>query len=350
MRLCYRGIVMFVDKITVKIKGGDGGNGCASFRREKFVPKGGPNGGDGGKGGDVIFEAVTGEQSLVNLYYKRHYTAGRGEHGQGSDKHGKSGKHVTLKVPIGTVIKNIENDKQIVCDLDKPGKTFVAAHGGLGGRGNKHFVSSINRTPRQCEEGREGEEKHYELELKTIADIGLVGYPNAGKSTLLGALSAARPKAAPYPFTTLHPSVGIVDFPDFFRISIADIPGLIEGAHENIGLGHKFLKHIERTKTLLYVIDMAGYDGRKPFEDYLSLKKELELYQEGLSKRPGIIAANKMDIPESEENLKEFMEKLDDNIQLIKISATDSLNLDNLLELLRKNVEDYYKTQELISD
>ena len=340
---------MFVDKVKLKIKGGNGGNGCASFRREKFVPKGGPNGGDGGKGGDVILKAVTGEQSLVSLYYKRHYTAGRGEHGQGSDKHGKTGKNVTLNVPVGTVVKDIESN-EIICDLNKAEKTFVLAHGGLGGRGNKHFVSSVNRVPRICEEGREGEERHVELELKTIADIGLVGYPNAGKSTLLGALSAARPKAAAYPFTTLHPSVGIIEFEDFFRISIADIPGLIEGAHENVGLGHKFLKHIERTKTLLYVIDMAGYDGRNPYEDYLSLKEELELYQEGLSKRPSIIAANKMDLSESVDNLNEFKEKISDDIKIIKISASEEDNLEKLVALLRKTVEDYYEIEARTSD
>ena len=337
---------MFVDKITIKVKGGDGGDGCSSFRREKYVPKGGPNGGDGGKGGDVIIMSVTGEQSLVSLYYQRHYSAERGEHGKGSDRHGKTGKDLILNVPVGTVIKDLDNNKEVIFDLDKPNMSFVVARGGLGGRGNKHFASSLNRAPRQREDGREGEEKNLELELKTIADIGLVGYPNAGKSTLLGSLSEAKPKAAPYPFTTLHPSVGIVDFPDFFRISIADIPGLIEGAHENIGLGHKFLKHIERTKTLLYVIDMAGFDGRNPFEDYLSLKSELNLYQEGMTERPSIIAANKMDLPESIENLKEFKKNLQDDIEIIEISASSSLNLEYLLERLRKNVEDYIKAME----
>ena len=330
---------MFVDRITVKIKGGDGGNGCASFRREKFVPRGGPNGGDGGNGGDVIFTAASGEQSLVNLYYKRHYAGERGQHGRGSDQHGRGGKNVELIVPIGTVIKNIENDNEIICDLDKAGKKFLAAKGGYGGRGNMHFASSTNRAPRLCEEGRPGEEFQLELELKTIADVGLVGYPNAGKSTLLGALSAAKPKSAPYPFTTLHPTVGLIEFPDFYRMTIADIPGLIEGAHENIGLGHKFLRHIERTKTLLYVIDMAGYDGRDPYDDFISLQGELEHYQEGLSKRPSMIAANKMDLPESEENLTEFQKKIDKDHDIIKISATDLLNLDNLLERLRVKVE-----------
>ena len=331
---------MFVDKITVKIKGGDGGNGCASFRREKFIPNGGPNGGDGGKGGNVIFTATTSEQSLVNLYYKRHYAGERGQHGKGSDQHGRAGKRVELLVPVGTVIRDLDNDNETICDLDEPGKSFTAATGGLGGRGNLHFASSINRVPRQCEEGRPGEERRLELELKSIADIGLVGYPNAGKSTLLGALSAAKPKSASYPFTTLHPTVGIIDFPDFFRISIADIPGLIEGAHENIGLGHKFLRHIERTKILLYVIDMAGYDGRDPYEDFVSLQQELELYQEGLSKRTSIVAANKMDLPESKENLIEFKKNIDSNIKILEISATDSINLDILLKKLRIYVED----------
>jgi GTPase len=332
---------MFVDRITVKIKGGDGGNGCSSFRREKFVPRGGPNGGDGGRGGNVTFIAASGEQSLVNLYYKRHYAGERGQHGRGSDQHGRAGKDVELVVPVGTIIKDLDNDNEIVCDLDKPGKIFTAAKGGNGGFGNIHFASSINRAPTRCNEGDPGEERQLELELRTIADIGLVGYPNAGKSTLLGSLSAAKPKSAAYPFTTLHPTVGVIEFPDFFRISIADIPGLIDGAHENIGLGHKFLRHIERTKTLLYVIDMAGYDGRDPYEDFISLQKELELYQEGLSNRPSMVAANKMDLPESEENLLKFQEKISKDVDIIKISATDSINLDDLVERLRANVEEH---------
>ena len=243
-----------------------------------------------------------------------------------------------MYVPVGTIIKDIQDDLKVLCDLDKPGMRFVAARGGNGGRGNIHFASSTNRVPREWEPGTPGEIKNLELELKTIADIGLVGYPNAGKSTLLSALSAAKPKVAPYPFTTLRPIVGTIEFPDFYRISIADIPGLIEGAHENVGLGHDFLRHIERTKVLAYVLDMAGYDGRDPYDDFIALKEELELYLKGLSLRPSIVLANKMDIPEAEEFLKEFKEKVYD-VQIIPISAANSENLEEVLSLFRTKVE-----------
>ena len=329
---------MFVDKIRISVKGGDGGNGCCSFRREKFVPHGGPNGGDGGDGGSVVIIAETNERSLLDYVYQRHYEAKRGEHGRGSDQYGKCGADVILKVPVGTVIKDLDDNSRVILDLDEPGKRYVIAQGGKGGRGNMHFVSSINRAPRRCDPGTEGELKHLELELKTIADIGLVGFPNAGKSTLLSAVSAAKPKIAPYPFTTLHPMVGIVEFDDFTRISIADIPGLVDGAHDNIGLGHSFLKHIERTKILLFVIDMSGLDGRDPLESYKVLKKELELYMKGLSSRPAIIAANKMDIPESQANLDIFKEEIYD-VPIAPISAKDRINLDELLHSLKLKLE-----------
>ena len=335
---------MFIDKVKVNLKGGDGGNGCASFRREKFIPKGGPDGGDGGHGGDVVLVADTGQQSLVDFYYRRHYRAKNGENGRGRDQYGKGGKDIELHVPIGTIVKDIDDNLRILIDLDKHGKRFVIAKGGNGGRGNIHFACSTNRVPRECEPGTPGEIKNIELELKTIAEIGLVGYPNAGKSTLLGALSAAKPKVAAYPFTTLRPIVGTVEFPDYYKISIADIPGLIDGAHDNVGLGHHFLRHIERTKILVYVLDMAGYDGRNPHDDFISLKKELDLYLEGLASRPSIIAANKMDLPEAEKYLKEFKEKVYD-IQIIPISAVNHDNLDELLQLLRKKVEKIKDTE-----
>ena len=329
---------MFVDKVKINVKGGSGGNGCASFRREKFIPKGGPSGGDGGNGGDVVLIADTGQQSLVDFYYKRHYQGKNGENGRSRDQYGRNGKDVELRVPVGTMIKDVNDDLRVLSDLDKPGARFVVAKGGVGGRGNIHFASSTNRVPREWEPGTPGEERSLELELKTIADIGLVGYPNAGKSTLLGALSAAQPKVAPYPFTTLRPVVGTVEYPDYYRISIADIPGLIDGAHDNIGLGHDFLRHIERTRILVYVLDMAGFDGRNPYEDYISLKKELDLYLDGLSSRSSVVVANKMDLPEAKKYLNEFKKKVYD-VQIIPISASNSENLEEVLDVLRMKVK-----------
>ncbi len=312
---------MFVDKATITVKGGDGGNGCCSFRREKFVPRGGPDGGDGGGGGHVIMEATTGQQSLVDLIYNRHYAAPRGPGGKGKNLHGRKADDIVLKVPVGTVVKDAVTG-ELVVDLATDGERFIVAHGGRGGRGNARFLSNFNRAPREHEPGEPGEERELFLELKTIADVGLVGYPNAGKSTLLRALSAARPKVAPYPFTTLHPMVGVVEFEDYGRLTIADIPGLIDGAHANVGLGHAFLKHIERTHVLAYVLDMAGVDGRAPWDDFRHLQNELELYMKGLSGRPSLILANKMDLPESAENLERLRAELCDvPLEILPIAA-----------------------------
>lgn len=296
---------MFADKAKITVIAGDGGNGCISFRREKFIPKGGPDGGDGGNGGNVVLITANGEQNLNDLIYNPRYRAENGIHGKGKDLHGRRGKDIKVRVPVGTVVRDIETG-EIIADLDEPNMTAIVARGGQGGRGNSRFASSTNRVPRESEPGTPGETRILDLELKTIADFGLVGYPNAGKSTFLRAISQARPKVAPYPFTTLRPVVGISDCDDFRRFSVADIPGLIEGASDNIGLGHEFLRHIERTRVLIYVLDMAGVDGRDPLSDFKSLRKELEAYQKGLSKRPGIVIANKMDLPEAEENLKRF--------------------------------------------
>ena len=313
---------MFVDKVTIRVKAGDGGNGCCSFRREKFVPKGGPDGGDGGDGGSVYLEASTGEQSLVSLVYQTRYRAQNGPGGRGAGMHGRNADDVTVKVPVGTVV--VDNaTREVIGDLDVPGARLLAAKGGRGGRGNARFATSTNRVPRYAEPGTPGEERELFLELKTIADGGLVGYPNAGKSTLLGALSSARPKVAPYPFTTLHPVVGVVefDYPDFSRLTLADIPGLIDGAHDNVGLGHSFLKHIERTKVLIYVLDMAGTDGRDPVEDFRHLRNELELYMSGLTARPSLIAANKMDAPEAAENLRRLESEVSGKYRIIPVTA-----------------------------
>jgi GTP-binding protein len=328
---------MFVDSATIRIKGGDGGNGCSSFRREKYVAKGGPNGGDGGPGGDVVFVADAGEQNLVDLVYNRHFAAKQGDHGSGNDQHGRRGEDIRIRVPIGTIVRD-KASGDILGDLDVAGAEVIAAKGGEGGKGNARFSSSRNRAPRERELGWPGEERELFLELKTIADIGLVGYPNAGKSTLLRGLTDARPKVASYPFTTLNPIVGIAEFPDYFRLTIADIPGLIDGAHDNVGLGHGFLKHIERTRLLLYVLDTAGVDGRTPWEDFHSLRRELELYQPELAARRGVIAANKLDLPEAVDNLVRLRDELP-GWEIIPISAMELDHTDELLERLRVLVE-----------
>lgn len=326
---------MFVDKAKIHVKAGDGGNGCCSFRREKFVPRGGPDGGDGGSGGDIIIKTDFGEQSLVQYRFNQHYAAKHGVHGKGKNLHGRKSPDVILRVPVGTVI--LDMDGNILADMDDIESEFTVAVGGRGGRGNPRFASSANRVPMECESGLPGEELDIELELKTIADVGLVGFPNAGKSTLLRAVSDAHPKVAPYPFTTLHPVVGVVKFDDFERLTIADIPGLIDGAHDNVGLGHSFLKHIERTKMLVFVLDMAGTDGRAPWDDYNSLKEELELYMKGLSERRSIIVANKMDIDLSKENLELFKHEFP-NEKIIAMSAVLEENTEEFLQTLKKMI------------
>lgn len=334
---------MFVDKATITVKAGDGGNGCCSFHREKFVPRGGPDGGDGGNGGNVILEATNSEQSLQSMLYNRHYQAQNGSRGKGSNLHGRKGEDITLKVPVGTIVTD-GSSKELIADMDEAGEKVVVACGGRGGRGNPRFVTPTNRAPREWERGTPGEEREINLELKTVADVGLVGYPNAGKSTLLRAVSAARPKVASYPFTTLHPVVGVIEYPDYTRIAMADIPGLIEGAHDNVGLGHAFLRHIERTVVLACVLDMGGVDGRTPWEDLAHLRTELELYRKGLSKRATIIVANKMDLPEAEENLAllraEFSHEF---FEIIPVSAATG-KLGCFKTAIRKAVESRRKS------
>ncbi len=302
---------MFVDKVKAYAKAGNGGNGCCSFRREMFVPKGGPDGGNGGPGGNVIFVATSKEQSLVALKYQPIVKAKPGVSGMGVNRHGARGEDVYVKVPVGTVIRDIDRDYEVLADLSEEGQEFIACRGGKGGFGNKHFQSNQNKLPRFALVGEEGEERNLELELKTLADVGLIGFPNAGKSTLVTAITKAHPKVAPYPFTTLHPVVGIIEYDDFSRITVADIPGLIEGAHDNVGLGHDFLRHIERTKVLVYVLDMACTDDRHPLDDYHALQQELELYREGVSKTESIIVANKMDEDRSLETIKELRDAVD---------------------------------------
>lgn len=298
---------MYIDKATITIESGRGGNGAISFRREKFVPKGGPDGGDGGKGGDVILRATTSELTLIALKFQPNWKAQNGENGAYRQRTGAHGEDVVISVPVGTLVFDTETN-ELIADLDTEGKTFVAAKGGRGGRGNMHYATPTRQAPRIATPGTPGERKVLDLELKTVADVGLVGYPNAGKSTLLRALSNARPKVAAYPFTTLHPHVGVVELDNFKTFTIADIPGLIDGASDNVGLGHDFLRHIERCRLICFVLDMGGVDGRDPLDDLASLRDELEKYDPDLAKRPYIIVANKMDLEKAEENWPRLQE------------------------------------------
>jgi len=316
---------MFYDEVKVYLKAGDGGDGIVSFRREKYIPKGGPNGGDGGKGGDIILFGDRNTGDLRNYHFKPQWKAKNGEAGMGRDKHGKNGASLTLKVPLGTVIIDIESGKPIKEILDHE-ETFTLLDGGRGGLGNVHFKSSINRVPRQCTPGKPGEDGDFKLVLKTIADIGLIGFPNAGKSSLTRHFTNARPRVAPYPFTTLNPSVGIIDYEDkYSTIMLADIPGLIEGASENKGLGHRFLRHIERCKKFLIILDMAGVDQRDPIDDYKKLLAELEKYDPTFLERPRLIAANKMDLPNAEENLKRLKKTTKDPILPLSCETAEGL-------------------------
>jgi GTP-binding protein len=281
----------FVDEVKFFVKAGDGGNGCVSFLREKFVPKGGPNGGDGGRGGSVYLEADSGKHSLIDFRYRSHFKAKRGGNGMGSDCHGRGGKDTIVLVPVGSLVKDAETD-EVLADLTEPGQRFLAAQGGGGGLGNTRFASSTNRAPRKATPGKPGEERWLRLELKLLADVGLIGLPNAGKSTLLSKLSAANPKVAPYPFTTLEPQLGVLHFKIAEPCIIADIPGLIEGASEGAGLGHRFLRHIERTSILLHVIDASS---ENPLADYQVLATELAAYKEELADRRRLVILNKID-------------------------------------------------------
>lgn len=320
---------MFIDHAKINVKAGDGGNGIVAFRREKYVPMGGPAGGDGGKGGDIIFEADEGLRTLMDFRYQKHFKAGRGAHGQGKNMHGANGEDLIIKVPVGTVIKDDDTD-QVIADLVTPGQRVVVAKGGRGGRGNARFATSRNKAPSISENGEPGEEKWIRLELKLLADVGLVGFPNAGKSTLISRISAARPKIADYPFTTLVPNLGVVRTKSKDTFVVADIPGLIENAHQGAGLGHNFLRHVERTKVLVFVLDTAQTEGRDVLEDYNILRRELEFYNESLSRRPFLIAANKMDIPEARENLQKLKDEFGDKVY--EISAVTGAGVDVLVE------------------
>ncbi|MGC9450952.1 MAG: GTPase ObgE [Oceanipulchritudo sp.] len=298
---------MFVDEVEVKLRAGDGGNGCVSFRREKFVPKGGPDGGDGGDGGSVILRADENTADLRAYHFKPHWGAQDGQHGKGQARKGRRGGDCLMKVPPGTVVVDPQSG-EILMELLEPGEEKVLLQGGSGGWGNLRFKSSVNQAPRQFKEGTPGQRGSFRLILKAIADIGLVGYPNAGKSTLISALTKATPRTADYPFTTLHPVIGVLEsgHEDGFRVLLADIPGLIEGAYANKGLGHKFLRHIERCKGLVILVDLSGLEDRKPWEDYQNLLKELDQYGQGLAGKPRLVVVNKIDETAAANNLEPF--------------------------------------------
>ena len=326
---------MFVDRVRIHANAGNGGRGAVSFLREKFVPKGGPDGGDGGDGGDIILEVDPQLNNLIDLRFRPHARAGNGNTGSGKQCSGKAGKDCLLKVPPGTVIYPLppgeEGDPLI--DLTNPGERFVLCAGGRGGRGNSRFASSTRQTPRMAEDGRPGESGEFIFVLKSIAQVGLVGLPNAGKSSLLAALSAARPKVASYPFTTLAPYIGVVGSAEENRFTLADIPGLVEGAHDGKGLGHDFLRHIERCAVLLLVIDTAGTEGRDPVEDYRLLRKELRLHDASLGQRNFLVAANKSDLPESAKNLAALRAAA--RKAIFSVSATTGEGLPNLISAIR---------------
>jgi GTPase len=311
---------MFVDQVKIYLKAGDGGNGMVAFRREKYVPDGGPAGGDGGKGSNVIFEVEEGLRTLMDFRYNRHFKAPRGEHGMSKGMHGKKAEDMIVKVPPGTVVTDA-NTGETIADLVHHKQQAIIAKGGRGGRGNIRFATPANPAPEIAENGEPGEEREVTLELKVLADVGLVGFPSVGKSTFLSIVSAAKPKIAAYHFTTITPNLGVVAVEDGRSFVMADLPGLIEGAHEGVGLGHQFLRHIERTRVILHVIDMSGMEGRVPYDDFIKINDELNQYNMRLMERPQIVIANKMDIPGAEENLAEFKEKVGKDVQVFPISA-----------------------------
>lgn len=329
---------MFVDHVKIYLKGGDGGDGMVAFRREKYVPNGGPAGGDGGRGGNVVFEVDEGLRTLMDFRFKRHFKADRGEHGATKGMHGRGAQDMIVKVPPGTVVIN-EETGDILADLVEHGQQKTIAKGGRGGRGNIRFATPQNPAPELSEKGEPGQELNIILELKVLADVGLVGFPSVGKSTLLSVVSSAKPKIGAYHFTTIVPNLGMVDMEDNRSFVMADLPGLIEGASEGVGLGHQFLKHIERTRVIVHVIDMSGMEGRDPYEDYVTINEELKNYNLRLTERQQIIVANKMDMPDAEENLKAFKEKVGDDVEIFPISAVSRQGLQPLLYAIAKVLE-----------
>jgi GTP-binding protein len=324
----------FIDYVTIFVKAGDGGRGCVSFRREKYVPRGGPDGGDGGRGGHIIFRATDELNTLIDLRYHREYRAQRGQHGMGKKMHGKDGEDLVIPVPVGTIIKEADSESVII-DLDQDGLMAIIAKGGRGGLGNAHFATPVRQAPRYAQPGEPGEEKHLVLELKLFADIGLIGLPNAGKSTLLSVISAARPKIAAYPFTTLAPVLGVVKMADYRSFVVADIPGLIEGAHSGVGLGFQFLRHVERTTMLLHLVDVSEMAQGDPVDNFETILRELELYSPDLMKKPQAAAGTKSDIAGNKERLDKIRRYCEDRgMDFFTVSAVTGEGISQLISYL----------------
>ncbi len=327
----------FVDEADIWIKGGDGGDGCVSFRREKYVPRGGPDGGDGGDGGDVIIETDANLFTLLDLVAHGHYVAGDGGNGQPKNRHGANGDDVVIRVPPGTVVTDRDTGLTLA-DLDEPGRRVTVARGGTGGRGNTHFASATHQVPREAEEGEPGQQRNLRLELKIVADIGLIGLPNAGKSTVLSKISSAHPRVAAYPFTTLKPVVGIVETETYETFVVADLPGLVRGAHDGKGLGDEFLRHVERTHLLVHVVDVAPPDGSDPVENYRSIRQELLRHDTALGEEPEIVAANKMDLDGAEDGLARLRDAV--RGRLVPISALHGRGLAELVRLMHRTLRE----------
>ena len=345
-------MIGFADEALIEVRSGNGGNGCVAFRREKYIPHGGPNGGDGGKGGDVIFTVKRNLRTLANIRHKHCFKARNGGDGQGWNRYGADGEDCVIPVPPGTTIRDAETE-EIIYDFStaKGDESFTFLKGGNGGWGNVHFKSSTNQAPKQANPGQKGETRFLKLELSIMADAGLVGFPNAGKSSLLSSLSAATPKIASYPFTTLNPIVGTVVYHDYAKIRIADVPGIIEGAAKGVGLGLAFLKHLERSRVLVYVIDMAGIDGREPWRDYEVLRREIDEYSVELAERPSVVVANKLDVEGAKENLERFVKET--GVKPISISCETRDGLDALKDELRRIVNPvvkFHHTHEVAPD
>ncbi len=341
---------MFIDRVKIHVQGGHGGNGVTAFRREKFVPRGGPSGGDGGRGGDVWLESSLSLNTLLHLRYNPEHKAERGRHGEGSNCSGVGGDDTVIRVPVGTQVHDPETG-ELIFDFSEPGIRWCAARGGRGGFGNSHFATSTNRAPRYHQEGSEGEEHELQLELKLLADVGLVGFPNAGKSTLISKISAAKPKIADYPFTTLEPHLGVVDLGDFRTFVVADIPGLIEGAHKGAGLGDQFLRHVERTKILLHLVDVSSVSGRDSVGDYETINRELAAYDERLATRPQIVVATKLDALDEPERLDRLKARaVADGKQFFGISAVTGLGVRDLVNAVTRLLDELNeREQELVN-
>lgn len=328
----------FIDEVTLFCASGHGGAGCVSFRREKFIPFGGPNGGDGGRGGDVIFEATSSLSTLLELRHKPHQKAERGRHGMGKDRHGAAGADLVIKVPVGTLIKDAETDEELA-DLTEDGQRIVLLKGGRGGQGNARFATATNKAPKFAQPGEEGEERKLRLELKLMADVGLLGLPNAGKSSLIAKVSAARPKVADYPFTTLAPSLGVVAYKNFRSFVMADIPGIIEGAHTGAGLGHRFLKHLERSGMLVHLVDISGLPESDPFASFEAVNRELMLFSEELGNKAQIVVLTKMDLPEAQEHCEQavawFAER---QVPVYPISSATGQGIEALLDAIARRL------------